>query len=128
MSDHDVTEAARRYRSGCSLSTVASVFHVDTATVRREFHRAGITIRLRPGWLIAGAIDAVRSGHAGARMSSHHVKDRLEGALHRGGNKAPEDELAEITAVVLAIVGELTIELAALNGELSDRVAALEGR
>lgn len=59
-------------------------------------------------------------------MERAHVKDRLEEALHRGGRKATEHELAEVAAVVLTVVAEVTGELIALLGELSDRVAALE--
>jgi hypothetical protein len=60
-------------------------------------------------------------------MTQHaHIKDRLEQALHRGHHKATEDELVEVAAVVLAVVGELTAELVAMMGELSERVAALE--
>ena len=59
-------------------------------------------------------------------MERDHVKDRLEQALHRGGHKATEHELAAVAAVVLTIVAEVTGELIALIGELSDRVAALE--
>jgi transposase-like protein len=51
MSDDDVSDAVPRYRSGDSLATVALTFNVDAATVRREFRRAGVTIRPRPGWL-----------------------------------------------------------------------------
>ena len=51
MSAHDVSEATRHYRNGDSLATVALTFNVDAATVRRELHRAGVTIRCRRGWL-----------------------------------------------------------------------------
>jgi hypothetical protein len=61
-------------------------------------------------------------------MSSDHVKERLQDALHRGHHKATETELAEVAAIVLAVVGELTAELAAVIAELAERVAALEGR
>jgi hypothetical protein len=61
-------------------------------------------------------------------MNTDHVKERLQGALHRGNHKATETELAEVAAVVLAIVGELTVELAAVIAELAERVAALEAR
>ena len=45
MSAHDVGEAAHHCRNGDSLATVALTFNVDAATVRRELHRAGVTIR-----------------------------------------------------------------------------------
>ena len=61
-------------------------------------------------------------------MNTEHVKERLQDALHRGHHKATETELAEVTAVVLAIVGELTAELAAVIAELAERVASLEAR
>ncbi|MHB8669941.1 MAG: hypothetical protein ACYDAD_05170 [Acidimicrobiales bacterium] len=61
-------------------------------------------------------------------MNSEHVKARLHDALHRGSKKASEDELAEVTAVVLAIVAEVTAELAVVIGELSSRVEALEAK
>ena len=51
MSDDDVRRAALRYRDGNSLAAIALTLNVDAATVRREFHRAGVTIRPRPGWL-----------------------------------------------------------------------------
>ncbi len=58
-------------------------------------------------------------------MNSHHIKDRLDAALHRGG-RATEEELAAVTALVLVIVSELTGELAVMISELRDRVAVLE--
>jgi NTP pyrophosphatase (non-canonical NTP hydrolase) len=59
-------------------------------------------------------------------MDKEHVKGRLHDAMHRGHRKATEEELAEVTAVVLAIVGEVTLELATLIADLAERVAALE--
>jgi hypothetical protein len=47
--------------------------------------------------------------------------------MHRGKHKATEEELAEVTVVVLAIVGELALEVAAVITELNERVEALEG-
>lgn len=60
-------------------------------------------------------------------MNHDHVKTRLHDALHRGSHKATEEELAEVTTVVLAIVGEVTLELAAIIGDLAARVDKLEG-
>ncbi len=67
-----------------------------------------------------------------ARMVSHrrtvkqeHVKDRLHQAMHRSA-KVSEEELAEVTAVVIAIVGEVAAELALVISELATRVEALE--
>lgn len=61
-------------------------------------------------------------------MNTEHIKSRLQDALHRGHHKATEVELAEVTAVVLAIVGEVTAELATVIAELAERVEALEAR
>ncbi len=61
-------------------------------------------------------------------MQTEHVRQRLHDALHRGGTKATEAELVEITAVVLAVVAEVTAELAAVIGELAARVEALEAK
>ena len=60
-------------------------------------------------------------------MNTEHIKGRLHDAMHRGSHKATEEELAEVTAVVLAIVGEFGAELALLIADLEQRVAALEG-
>jgi transposase-like protein len=49
MTDALVAEAAARYREGHSLATVADQFNVDARTMGREFRRAGIAIRPRPG-------------------------------------------------------------------------------
>jgi len=46
--------------------------------------------------------------------------------MHRGSHKATEAELAEVTAVVLAIVGELAAEMAVVISDLAGRVDALE--
>ena len=59
-------------------------------------------------------------------MPAEHLRQRLHDALHRGGAKATEEELVEITAVVLAIVAEVTAEIAVVIGELAARVEALE--
>jgi hypothetical protein len=61
-------------------------------------------------------------------MAEHHLQQRLHDALHRGHRKVTEDEVAEITAIVLTIVTELTGELALVIAELADRVEALEAR
>ena len=61
-------------------------------------------------------------------MDTDHVKARLHEAMRRGSHKATEDELAEVAAVVLAIVGEVTLELAAVIAELVERVEVLEAR
>ena len=45
-------------------------------------------------------------------MDTEHIKDRLHGALHRGHAKVSEDDLTEVAAVVLAVVGELAAEMA----------------
>ncbi len=60
-------------------------------------------------------------------MKQEHVKDRLHQAMHRSA-KVSEEELAEVTAVVIAILGEVTAELALVIGELVARVEALEAR
>ena len=61
-------------------------------------------------------------------MNTEHVHERLHNAMHRGGAKATENELAEVTAVVLAIVAEVTAEMALVIGELAARVEALEAK
>jgi hypothetical protein len=61
-------------------------------------------------------------------MPKDEVKTRLHGAMHRGNQKVTEDELAEVTAVVLAIVAEVTAEVAEVIADLEGRVAALEQR
>lgn len=50
MTDALVAEAAAKYRDGHSLATVADQFNVDARTLGREFRKAGIAIRPRPGW------------------------------------------------------------------------------
>jgi hypothetical protein len=59
-------------------------------------------------------------------MKEDHVRSRLHDALHRGHQKVSEEELAEVTAVVLAVVTELSAELALVIAELAERVEALE--
>ena len=59
-------------------------------------------------------------------MDEEHLKKRLHDAMHRGHRRATEEELAEVTAVILAIVGEVTLELSVVLADLTDRVAALE--
>ena len=61
-------------------------------------------------------------------MDREQLKTRLHDAMHRGHPKASEEELAGVTAVVLAIVGELAAEMAVLIADLEERVAALESR
>ena len=61
-------------------------------------------------------------------MDREHVKARLHDAMHRGHHKATEEELAEVTTVVLAIVGEVALELSIVIAELADRVSALEAK
>ena len=48
-------------------------------------------------------------------MNDHHIKERLDASLHRGGHQATEEELVEVTA-----------ELAGMIAELQDRVGTLE--
>ena len=65
-----------------------------------------------------GARRGVRRGCLGwGPMNAEHIQSRLHDALHRGHRKATEQELAEVTAVVLAIVTEVTAELAAVIAE-----------
>lgn len=61
-------------------------------------------------------------------MDKEQLRARLHDAVHRGHSKATEEELAEVTAVVLAVVAELTGELALVLGDLAARVEALEAR
>jgi hypothetical protein len=61
-------------------------------------------------------------------MAGNHLQQRLHDALHRGHRKVTEDEVAEITAIVLTIVTELTGELALVIAELAQRIEALEAR
>jgi hypothetical protein len=61
-------------------------------------------------------------------MQQEHIRQRLHDALHRGGVKATEAEVVEITAVVLAVVTEVAAELAAVIGELAARIEALEAK
>ena len=58
-------------------------------------------------------------------MNAEHIRDRLHEAMRRHP-KASEEELAEVTAVVLAVVGEVTAELAIVIADLAARVEALE--
>jgi hypothetical protein len=41
---------------------------------------------------------------------TEQLRERLHGALHRGGSKATEAELAAISAVVLAVVAEIATD------------------
>jgi hypothetical protein len=59
-------------------------------------------------------------------MDTDQLRTRLHDALHRGHSKATEDELAEVAAVVLAVVAELTAELVVVIADLAERVEALE--
>ncbi|MDQ6728028.1 MAG: hypothetical protein M3066_17980 [Actinomycetota bacterium] len=58
-------------------------------------------------------------------MKQEHIKDRLHQAMRRS-EKVSEQDLAEVTAVVIAIVGEVAAELALVISELAARVEALE--
>jgi hypothetical protein len=55
-----------------------------------------------------------------------HIKTRLHEALQRGHTKVSEDEIAQVTAIVLAVVGELASETALMVAELEARVEKLE--
>jgi hypothetical protein len=59
-------------------------------------------------------------------MNADHIKGRLHDALHRGRGKVSEQELQDVTAVVLAVMTEITAELAIVIADLADRVEALE--
>jgi len=61
-------------------------------------------------------------------MQTEHIHQRLRDSLHRGGAKATEEEVVEITAVVLAVVAEVAAELGEVIGELAARVDALEAK
>jgi len=61
-------------------------------------------------------------------MPKEHITQRLHDALHRGGSKVTEKELAEVTAAVLVVAGELIAELVEVIAELEGRVEALEAR
>ncbi len=50
LTNAQVADAAAMYRDGHSLATVANEFNVDARTLGREFRKAGIAIRPRPGW------------------------------------------------------------------------------
>jgi hypothetical protein len=49
MTEHDISDAARRYRAGDSLATVGKTHDVHAATLRRQLVRAGVKIRPRRG-------------------------------------------------------------------------------
>jgi hypothetical protein len=59
---------------------------------------------------------------------TEHLRQRLHDAVHRGGARATEEELAEVTVVVLAVVAEVAAELAEVIGELAARVEKLEAK
>ncbi len=61
-------------------------------------------------------------------MDSDHVRGRLHEAMRRGSHKATEEELAEVAAVVLAIVGEVALELSVVIADLGKRLEALEAK
>jgi hypothetical protein len=61
-------------------------------------------------------------------MPRENIRQRLHDAVHRGGGKVTEDELAEVTAAVLVVAGELIAELVEVIAELEARVDALEAR
>ena len=50
LTDEQVAQATQLYATGISLVDVAAQFDVNAATIRREFTKAGITIRPRRGW------------------------------------------------------------------------------
>jgi len=50
LTDAEVEIATRFYRDGQSLKTTANHFAVDPETLRREFKKAGVTLRRRQGW------------------------------------------------------------------------------
>jgi hypothetical protein len=60
-------------------------------------------------------------------MPKEHMTQRLHDALHRGSNKVTDEELAEVTVAVIAVVGELIAELVEVIADLELRVEALEG-
>jgi hypothetical protein len=59
-------------------------------------------------------------------MNTEQIRSRVHDALHRGHRKATEEELTDVTAVVLAIVAEVTAELVEVIAHLAGRVEALE--
>ena len=61
-------------------------------------------------------------------MEKEQVHQRLHSALRRGGAKATEEELVEVTAVVLAVVAEVTLELSVIIADLAARIEALEAK
>jgi ubiquinone biosynthesis protein UbiJ len=61
-------------------------------------------------------------------MNTQHIHQRLRDSLHRGGTKATEEEVVEVTAIVLAVFAEVAAELAEVIGELAARVEALEAQ
>jgi hypothetical protein len=51
LTDADVSRAVTFYlEDGLSLVGVGALFQVDATTIRREFARAGVTIRVRNGY------------------------------------------------------------------------------
>ena len=60
------------------------------------------------------------------QMDADHIKTRLHDSLHRGRGKVTEEELEDVSALVLAIATELAAELAVVIADLAERVEALE--
>jgi hypothetical protein len=50
LTDRSVRQASERDASGESLEVVATHFDVDAKTLHREFERADVQTRPRPGW------------------------------------------------------------------------------
>jgi hypothetical protein len=84
---------------------------------RRGSHRS--TVHRSARHLAGGDVDQIHT---------EQLRRRHHDAVHRGGTKATEEELAEITVVVLAVVAEVATELAEVIGELGARIEALEAR
>jgi hypothetical protein len=76
-------------------------------------------------WHEAFAVDPGAVSRVAA-MEAEHIRGRLHDALHRGHRKATEEELGEVTAVVVAVVTELMAEMAEIIAGLAARVNALE--
>ena len=49
LDDQAVATAAERHADGISLMSIARELHVSERTLRREFQKAGVQTRLRPG-------------------------------------------------------------------------------
>ncbi|HEX9467355.1 MAG TPA: hypothetical protein VGA11_02990 [Acidimicrobiia bacterium] len=59
-------------------------------------------------------------------MAKEHLTQRLHDALHRGGSKVTDEDLAEVTAAVLLVTGEMILELVEVIADLETRIEALE--